>query len=276
MSENRRDDAWTEEGVVLSAAPERIVNSSNRSGSGPVNFSPTYLALDIRRSLRNRRTLIFLLVMPVAFFELFGAGYRTSDPGAFAYVMVSMAVYGAMIATTSTGAQVSVERSQGWTRMLRLTPLRPTGYVLTKVAAALVLGVVPVLMVLGVGAAQGARLSLGEWIEVAALSWLCSLVFAAFGLFVGYLVPAENAMQFIGPLLGLMSYFGGLFQPLDTMPQALQNLAPWMPTYAVGLVARSPITGSGLTLVHVADLVLWTAVFGIGTALLFRRDTSRV
>jgi ABC-2 type transport system permease protein len=49
-----------------------------------------------------------------------------------------------------------------------------------------------------------------------------------------------------------------------------------MPTYAVGLVARSPITGSGLTVVHVGDLVLWTAVFGIGTALLFRRDTSRV
>jgi ABC-2 type transport system permease protein len=247
-----------------------------RSGRGPVSFSPTYLALDIRRSLRNRRTLIFLLVMPVAFFLVFGGSYRNSDPAAFAYVMVSMSVYGAMIATTSTGAQVSVERSQGWTRQLRLTPLRPTGYVLTKVASALVLGIVPVVMVLAVGAIMGADLSLGEWLAVAALSWVCSLVFAAFGLFVGYLVPAENAMQFIGPLLALMSFFGGLFQPLETMPQALQNIAPWMPTYAVGLVARSPITHSGMTLAHVGDLVLWTAIFGIGTALLFRRDTSRV
>ena len=211
---------------------------STRSGRGPVTFSPTYLALDIRRSLRNRRTMIFLLIMPVAFFLLFGGGYRNSDPKAFAYVMVSMAVYGAMIATTSTGAQVSVERSQGWTRQLRLTPLRPGGYVLIKVASAFVLGVVPVVMVLGVGAILGADLTLGEWIGVAALSWACSLVFAAFGLFVGYLVPAENAMQFIGPLLALMSFFGGLFEPLDQMPQALQNIAPWMPTYAVGLVAR--------------------------------------
>jgi ABC-2 type transport system permease protein len=247
-----------------------------RSGRGPVSFSPTYLALDIRRSLRNRRTLLFLLVMPVLFFLLFGSGYRNSDPGAFAYVMVSMAVYGAMIATTSTGAQVSVERSQGWTRLLRLTPLRPAGYVLIKVASALVLGIVPVVTVLTVGAIMGADLSLGEWIEVGVLSWICSLVFAAFGLFVGYLVPAENAMQFIGPLLGLMSYFGGLFQPLDTMPDALQNIAPWMPTYAVGLVARSPVTDSGLTVAHIGDLVLWTAIFAIGTALLFRRDTNRV
>jgi ABC-2 type transport system permease protein len=73
-----------------------------------------------------------------------------------------------------------------------------------------------------------------------------------------------------------MSFFGGLFQPLDTLPQALQNIAPWMPTYAVGLVARSPITGDGMTAVHVGDLLLWTGIFAIGTAVLFRRDTSRV
>jgi ABC-2 type transport system permease protein len=247
-----------------------------RSGRGPVSFSPTYLVLDIRRSLRNRRTLIFLVVMPVAFFLLFGGSYRNSDPESFAYVMISMAVYGAMIATTSTGAQVSVERSQGWTRQLRLTPLRPAGYVLTKVASALALGVVPVVLVLLVGAILGADLSIGQWIAVAALSWVCSLVFAAFGLFVGYLVPAENAMQFIGPLLALMAFFGGLFQPLDTLPQALQNIAPWMPTYAVGLIARSPLEHSGMSLLHVGDLVLWTAIFAAGTAVLFRRDTSRV
>jgi ABC-2 type transport system permease protein len=244
--------------------------------SAPISFSPTYLALDLRRTLRNRRTLIFLLVMPVVFFLLFGSSYRNNDPASFAYVMVSMAVYGAMIATTSTGAQVSVERSQGWTRQLRLTPLRPAGYVLTKVLSAFLLGIVPVVMVLAVGAILGADLSLGQWLKVGVLAWACSLVFSAFGLFVGYLVPAENAMQFIGPLLALMSFFGGLFQPLDGLPQALQNIAPWMPTYAVGLIARSPITGTGMSLVHVADLVIWTAIFGLGTAILFRRDTSRV
>jgi ABC-2 type transport system permease protein len=244
-------------------------------------FSMKFLRLEMRRLMRNKRAMIFTLIMPSAFFLLFGtdSSYKTESAGhgnVTAYVMVSMAVYGAMIATTSTGAQVSVERSQGWTRQLRLTPLRPTGYVLTKVASALVLGIVPVIMVLGAGAILGADLSLGEWLAVAALSWFCSLVFAAFGLFVGYLVPAENAMQFIGPLLALMSFFGGLFEPVDQMPQALQNIAPWMPTYAVGLVARSPITHSGMTVGHVADLVAWTAIFALGTAVLFRRDTSRV
>ncbi|MFI7587163.1 ABC transporter permease [Spongisporangium articulatum] len=242
---------------------------------GPVLFSPTYLALDIRRALRNRRTLIFLLIMPVGFFFLFGGQYRTGDPDAYAYVMASMAVYGAMIATTSTGAQVSVERSLGWTRQLRLTPLRPAGYVLTKILSALVLGIVPIVLVLAAGAVTGANPSLTDFLEIGALAWVCSLVFAAFGLFVGYLVPAENAMQFIGPLLALMSFFGGLFFPLDK-GSTLADIAPYMPTYAVGLITRSPITDSGLTLAHLGDLALWVAIFGIGTAILFRRDTARV
>jgi ABC-2 type transport system permease protein len=244
---------------------------------GPIMFSPTYLALDIRRSLRNRRTLIFLVVMPPLFFLLFGSGYRHSDPASFAYVMISMAVYGAMLATTSTGAQVSVERSQGWTRQLRLTPLRPAGYVLTKVLSSFILGIVPIAIVLILGAALGADVGgAGNWAKVAVLSWVCSLVFAAFGLFMGYLVPAENAMQFIGPLLALLSYFGGLFQPLNTMPAALQHIAPWTPTYAVGLIARSPLMGTGMSFKHVMSLVIWTAIFAAGTAFLFRRDTSRV
>ena len=245
------------------------------SRGGPVMISPTYVAIDLRRQLRNRRTLIFLVVMPVAFFLAFGGGYRTSDPAAYAYVMASMAVYGAMIATTSVGASTSMERSQGWTRQLRLTPLRPVGYVLGKVVVAVLLGIVPIALVMLTGAIGGADLSAAEWIGTAFAAWACSLVFAAFGLFMGYLIPAENVMQFIGPLLALLSFFGGLFAPLDTLPQALQNLAPAMPTYAVGMIARSPITHHGFSLTHLALLVGWTLAFGAGTALLFRRDATR-
>lgn len=259
--------------TAVPAGPRQDARSQRQR---PVAFSPTYLALDLRRSLRNRRTRIFLVVVPVVFFLMFGAPYRSSDPAAFAYVMVSMAVYGAMIATTSAGATVSVERSLGWTRTLRLTPLKPTGYVLGKVAVAMALGVVPVALVLGTGAAMGAELSAGAWAAVALASWACSLVFAAFGLFVAYLVPSENAMQFIGPLLAVLSFLGGLFTPLSQLPGPLRAMAPYTPTYAIGEIARSPITHSGFTPAHVAMLVGWTALFGLGAAVLFRRDTARV
>jgi ABC-2 type transport system permease protein len=259
--------------TTTTTAPRAVAPPESRGG--PVLLSPAYVAIDLRRQLRNRRTLIFLVVMPVGFFLAFGGGYRTSDPDAYAYVMVSMAVYGAMIATTSVGASTSMERAAGWTRALRLTPLRPVGYVLGKVVVAVLLGIVPITLVLVTGAVGGASLSAGQWAGVALASWACSLVFAAFGLFVGYLAPAENVMQFIGPLLALLSFFGGLFAPLDTLPEALRNLAPAMPTYAVGQIARSPLTHSGFSAAHLALLAGWTLAFGVGTALLFRRDATR-
>ena len=99
-------------------------------------FSLSFLGMEIRRVLRNRRTMIFILIMPAVFFLLFGLPQKgqTLDNGGsvVAYVMISLAVYGAMVATTSGGGMVAVERAQGWSRQLRLTPLTPTAYVLTS------------------------------------------------------------------------------------------------------------------------------------------------
>lgn len=71
-------------------------------------FNATILRLELRRLLRNRRTVVFTLVMPVMFFLLFGLNRAYADQKAghgnvAAYIMVSMAVYGAMVATTGAG-----------------------------------------------------------------------------------------------------------------------------------------------------------------------------
>jgi ABC-2 type transport system permease protein len=76
-------------------------------------FSATFLGLELRRTLRNRRTVVFTLVMPAVLFLLFGTGHgnttdRVGSGNVTAYVLVSMAVYGAMLASTSAGATVSI------------------------------------------------------------------------------------------------------------------------------------------------------------------------
>src|SRR5919197_2947691 len=91
-------------------------------------FTLGMIKLELRRMSRNRRTVIFTLVLPAVFFLLFGtnAGSKHDTVGGgnvAGYIMVSMAVYGAMLATTSGGAMVSIERAAGWSRQLRLTPL---------------------------------------------------------------------------------------------------------------------------------------------------------
>ena len=238
-----------------------------------------FLSIELRRLLRNRRTVIFTLVMPPIFFLLFGTAtdYKTQSVGqanVTAYIMVSMALYGAMIATTSGGASVSVERSQGWTRQLRLTPLRPVTYVFTKVATAMVLGLVAVVVVGAVGMASGATGSASVIAESLVLAWVGSVVFAAFGLFMGYLLPAENVMQILGPVLALLAFAGGLFIPLGE--GVFATLAKFTPTYGLAELVRAPLTGDGVSIWAVINVVAWAAVFGFGAAWRFRRDTARV
>ena len=243
-------------------------------------FSLSFLKMEIRRVLRNRRTMVFILIMPAVFFLLFGLPQKGQhfDNGAsvVAYVMISLAVYGAMVATTSGGGMVAVERAQGWSRQLRLTPLTPTAYVLTKILTAMTLGLVAVLVEFAVGAFSGVRMPMHVWLYAGLAAWLGSLVFAAFGLFVGYLAPAENVMQFLGPILAILAMFGGLFVPLEVLPHIMQTIAKFTPVYGVGELARSPLIGTGFTMTAVANIVLWTAAFGVGAALLYRRDTARV
>ncbi|MET7805125.1 ABC transporter permease [Micromonospora chersina] len=254
--------------------------AGNRRPPALGGFSTAVLGIEIRRVLRNRRTLVFILVMPAVFFLLFGLPQRGQnlDNGlpATGWIMISLAVYAAMVATTSAGAAVATERALGWSRQLRLTPLRPAAYVATKVATAMVLGLLGVLVEFAVGAASGVRLPAHVWVESGLTAWIGSLVFAALGLFVGYLAPAENVMQFMGPILAVLAMLGGLFVPLDVLPHALQQIAKFTPVYGVGQLARAPLTGAGLDWVAIGNVAAWTAFFGLGAARLFRRDTSRV
>ncbi|MFI2294703.1 ABC transporter permease [Isoptericola sp. NPDC019571] len=237
-----------------------------------------YLAVELRRSLRNRRTLIFSMVMPPVLFLIFGlqGDYQDQSTGhgnVTAWIAVSMALYGAMVTATGGGASVSVERAQGWTRQLRLTPLRPAAYVAVKLAGSMVLGAASVLLTLVVAAFTGAQMAAGAWVLCAVLAWVGSLVFAAFGLFMGYLLPAENVMQILGPLLALLSFAGGLFVPLGDGSWA--TVAQFFPTYGLAELVHAPL-GGDLGVTAVVNVLAWAAIFFVGAAWRFRKDTARV
>lgn len=239
-------------------------------------FNGTAIRLEIRRVLRNRRTLFFILIFPNLFFYLFGiVGGRRGGPEVLNFVMINMAVYGAIVGTTSGGAAVALERSLGWSRQLRLTPLSPVAYIAMKVLVSMVLGALAILSTFVVGSFSGVHMTMAQWVLSAVSAWSASFVFAAFGLFMGFLLPSENVMQFIGPMLAVMAMFGGIFIPLQALPPTLQQLAHFTPMYGVGMLARAPLSGE-FSVWAVVAVVLWTLLFGTGAMALFKRDTQRV
>lgn len=242
-------------------------------------FNLTFVRLEVRRMLRNRRTAIFTLIMPVVFYFSFGYSQRNTTVGsanAATYIMVNLATYGAMVATMAGAAMVAVERAQGWSRQLRLTPLRPVAYMATKILTAMMLGAMSVFVEFVVGAATGNKLGIDKWILCGLAAWLCAFVFAAMGLFVGYLMPSENVMQIMGPILALLALLGGLFVPLSVWGHTFREIARWTPAYGVGEIARSPLRAEHFDWASIPNILIWGLVFAMGAAILFRRDTRRV
>ena len=242
-------------------------------------FSLTVLRIELARMLRNRRTIIFTFVFPAALFLAIGSssGWQESvgHGNVAAYIMVSMALYGAALTAAAGGAMVATERALGWSRQLRLTPLHPAVYIGMKGLIALVLGAVAIAVVNLVGILQGrASMPTSIWVECAILTLVCTMVFAALGVFVGYLVPGENAMQVLGPGLALLSFLGNVFIPIDR-GTVLWDIAAWTPMFGVAEVSRAPLTDE-LPWYAVLNAVVWLGVFVAGAAWRMSRDTARV
>jgi ABC-2 type transport system permease protein len=243
-------------------------------------FNRTVLGIELKRMLRNRRTIFFTLVFPAGLFFAFGGTQGWDDPAGHgnvaAYIMVSMALYGAALTAASAGAMVAMERALGWSRQLRLTPLSPVAYILIKAIVALVMGALAVAVVNAAGIFQGKPdMPVGRWVACAALCVVCTLVFAALGVFVGYLVPGENAMQVLGPGLALMSFLGNVFIPIDDHTSLIWHIAQWTPMFGVAEITRAPLTGE-LPWYAVVNAIGWLTVFVLGAAWRMSKDTARV
>jgi ABC-2 type transport system permease protein len=60
------------------------------------------------------------------------------------------------------------------------------------------------------------------------------------------------------------------------MNQVWQDIAKFTPTYGLGQLVHSPLTGDAVHAVWLVNLVVWLAIFGLGAAWRFRKDTARV
>ena len=101
------------------------------------------------------------------------------------------------------------------------------------------------------------------------------MVFAAFGLFMGYLLPAENVMQILGPVLALLrSPVGCSCRSATGSFADIAKVVPDVRARARSCGPRSPATAPSIW--AVVNVVGWAAVFVGGAAWRFRRDTARV
>ncbi len=238
----------------------------------------TLARLEVLRLLRDKRFAIFAIGMPSVFYLIFGAQKANIGGAAFAkYYMISMAVYGALMATMNVGGpRIALDRQVGWTRQLRLTALTGGQYFAAKSVAAVAVGLAAVLPVFLIGAlVNHVSMPASQWVGSAVAVWVASLAFAALGILIGYL-GTPSSVQPIMMLVSLgMSMLGGLWWPVSILPAALQDIAKLLPTYHVAQIAHDVQAGTAPSLVNVAVVIAYFVAFGVVAAWLYRRDEAR-
>ncbi len=255
----------------------------------PLASTLRYAVLDLLRNMRMMESVFFILVLPTTLYLMFTGMSEFADAPAgngnvSAYTMTSMALYGAVLATSSIAGSAAVERANGWDKTLALTPAPQWSYVVSKVLVALAMAVLPVILVMTVGWSTGAELAGWRWLTTAVIVVVGSTMFAFYGLAAGLLFRSETAVGVASGLLVVLSFFGNLFVPLSG---PILSIARFTPLYGLAGLARWPqLEGSRAASgpdaspdelwLLVLNVVAWTAIFGFTAFLASRRGKSHV
>ncbi|MGN0064918.1 MAG: ABC transporter permease [Nocardioides sp.] len=241
----------------------------------------TYAALDLRRQLRDKAGMFFIVVLPVFMYLVFGTGgsERVGSGNVAMYVTISMAAYGAVTATTTISGSAAAEQQLGWGRQIALTPLRPVRFVMVKAGVALTVAAVPIALIYLVGALTGARGSTSDWVVSAVLVWVGSTVFAIYGLAVSLLFPGPNSVSIASGAVVVLSFLGNVFIPLSG---TVLDIARFTPMYGYAALARFPLTEGHLVTggqdplwLPITSVIVWTGVFTALAVWGMRRSKER-
>lgn len=234
-----------------------------------------YVGLEVRRTLRDPGFVIFGAGMPVLMYLLF-TNLGAADDGASTWkttAMVGMAAYGALGAAVSVGTGIAEDRSLGWLRQLRITPMRPRQVVLGRAVTSSVTVLPAIVAVLTAGAVvNGVRLEAWRWVVLVLLLWVGTLPFTLFGIGNGYRLSAQTAGVInTGSLMGL-AVIGGLWFPIEAFPGWLRTVAAYTPAHGFAELGWATTGGHAPGAVAVVVLLGWFAAFGSYAVTSYRKS----
>lgn len=235
---------------------------------------------EILRTARNKRFVMFSIIMPVAFFFLFtstvGSDAKVGGVDWSSYYLMSMTCYGIIGASFTTFSnRLSRERSQGWIRLLRITPLPSWAYVVSKLVAQGIINLFIIVMMFVIGG-LGKQISLpvSAWIESGLWIWIGGLSFMALGTLVGTM-KNPDVVQVLSTILYMgLSVVGGLWFPVDGMSSTMQTISKFTPTYRLGQGAWNIIGGGSVDWGGIGILAAYVVVFMILSSYILKKQEA--
>lgn len=239
-----------------------------------------YTRLELARAIRNRRFFIFSLVFPTLLYYLVAGPNRHAQSlggsgiSAPLYLMIGLAAFGTMNAMVGAGARIAAERSAGWTRQLRLTPLSPSAYFRAKLLTGYLTALCTIALLYLAGGTLGVHVAAGRWIAMTVLLLVGLLPFAALGILFGHLLTADSIGPVMGGTTAVLSLFGGVWFPVEH--GVLHDIAVALPSHWLVEAARIGAGGGAWGAGGWAVVAAWTLGGSLLARRAYRRDTGRI
>jgi ABC-2 type transport system permease protein len=236
-----------------------------------------YLTFEVRRLLHNRRFLIITYALPVGLYLLnmqVSSGDDKQHSGLLLLAMMcTLAVCSA--AMSSGGMRLALERTSGWARQLRITPLPREAWLGTKLATAIGLALPGAIAVMIVATRDGTALDLATAGKLLGVLVLGALPLAAIGMTIGFAFDQETAQGVMFGTFMVLGFLGGIFVPVFLLPDALQVVSKVLPSYHLIELARGAIGDQPVWWGNAVALLGWLVVFGATTLWLRNRDETQ-
>jgi len=223
------------------------------------------------------------LAFPALFFVLFGVSaadrvvqFLPEDLGAEVVLAQFLCFSVLSIMFFQFGVGIAEDRRLPWEVTLRVLPVGGSVRFLARVLVALLFSVgalVPVVLIAAL--TTELRLGVEDWMVYLGAVFLGAVPFGLMGITLGYAATPKAALPIANIGFLLLSFLGGLFVPLDVLPDLVATVAPYLPSRHYLDLVQGVIGGRedgggwrqpALLLAGWAALFLATAVF------FYRRD----
>jgi ABC-2 type transport system permease protein len=240
----------------------------------------SYIRFELLRTVRNRRFFILALGFPIILYFLIAGPNKNEDNlggsglSAPLYYMVGLAAFGAMNAMLSVGGRIATERTAGWNRQLRLTPLSPRDYFRAKILTGYMTAIAALLLLFVAGTTMGVRLDGSQWLRMTGLILVGLIPFGALAILFGHLLTADAIGPAMGGLVAVLAVLGGVWFPLTN--GVLYHIGRALPSYWLVQASHVALGSGGWGTTGWLVVGAWSVVLGALAARAYRRDTGRV
>jgi len=226
---------------------------------------------------RTPQFLIPSVALPLLFYGVMGLGLSKGREEVAHFMLANYVIFASIApAMFGFGAAVAAEREAKLIELKQIAPLPAGGYLIGRLAGALALVAASVTLLGVLAWFGGVKMVPWRWAATLGLGLASAIPFALIGLNVGLRLGSQGATAVANLLFLTFCLFGGLWIPLNMMPDWFAKVAQVMPSYHLGQLSQmlsgtAPMAEVGR---HVQVLALISLAAMIGAWSAWRRQAA--